>query len=115
MFHPNIEDTIDIEKFVQDTDINDFVKTIKDNYTSFWKHQIKYSSKLSFYSTFKKHYNLEEYLNIIKDPNQRRLFSKFRISNHKLEIEFGRYSDVPRQEKLRKYCDKLAVEDEFHF
>jgi hypothetical protein len=55
------------------------------------------------------------YLNIINDPNQRRLFSKFRISNHKLEIEFGRYSDVPRQERLCKYCDKLAVEDEFHF
>jgi hypothetical protein len=55
------------------------------------------------------------YLNIIKDPNQRRLFSKFRIRNHKLEIEFGRYSDVPRQERLCKYCDKQAVEDEFHF
>ncbi|CAB4003282.1 Hypothetical predicted protein, partial [Paramuricea clavata] len=49
------------------------------------------------------------------DPNQRRLFSKFCISHHKLEIEFGRYSDVPRQERLCKYCDKLAVEDEFHF
>jgi hypothetical protein len=70
---------------------------------------------LSFYSTFKKHYNLEEYLNITKDPNQRRLFSKFRISNHKLEIEFGCYSDVHRQERLCKYCNKLAVEDEFHF
>jgi hypothetical protein len=45
----NIEN---IEKFVQDRNINDFVKTIKDNYTSFWKHQIKNSSKLSFYSTF---------------------------------------------------------------
>ena len=114
-FHPDIEETIDIENLVQDTNIHDFVQTIKDNYTSFWKHHIKYSSKLSFYSTFKKHYNLEEYLNIIKDPNQRRLFSKFRISNHKLEIEFGRYSDVPRQERLCKYCNKLAVEDEFHF
>ena len=70
---------------------------------------------MSFYSTFKKHYNLEEYLNLIKDPNQRRLSSKFRISNHKLEIEFGRYSDVPRQERLCKYCNILAVEDEFHF
>jgi hypothetical protein len=29
-FHPYIEDTIDIEKFVQDTNIHDFVKTIKD-------------------------------------------------------------------------------------
>jgi hypothetical protein len=28
----NIEDIIEIEKFVQDTNIHDFVKTIKDNY-----------------------------------------------------------------------------------
>ena len=27
-FHPDIEDTIDIEKFVQHTNIHDFVKTI---------------------------------------------------------------------------------------
>jgi hypothetical protein len=45
-FYPNIEETIDIEKFVQDTNITDFVKTIKDKYTSFWKHQIENSSKL---------------------------------------------------------------------
>ena len=57
--------SIDIEKFVQDTNIHDFVKTIKDNYTSFWKHQIKNSNKLSFYSIFKKHYNLQEYLNVL--------------------------------------------------
>ena len=106
-FHPDIEDTIDIEKFVQHTNIHDFVKTITTHHFG--------NIKLSFYSTFKKHYNLEEYLNIIKDPNQRRMFSKFRISNHKLEIEFGRYSNVPRQERLCKCCDKLAVEDEFHF
>ena len=114
-FYPNIEETRDIEKFVQDTNITDFVKTIKDKYTSFWKHQNENSSKLSFYSTFKKDYNLEEYLNNIKDPNQRRMFSKFRVSNHKLEIEFGRYKNVPREERFCKYCDKRTVEYEFHF
>ncbi len=85
-----MEETTDIEKFTSETNVNYFIKTIKDNYTSFWKQQIENSTKLSFYSIFKKDYNLEEYLNTMKDSNQRRLFSKFRISNHKLEIEYGR-------------------------
>ena len=92
--YPDIDETIDIEKFVQDNNVNDFVKAIKDKYTLFWKNQIQNSTKLSFYSTFKKDYNLEEYLNIIKDPNRRRLFSKFRISNYELEIELGRYKNT---------------------
>ena len=113
--YPNIDETVDIENFVQDNNVSHFVKLIKDKYTLFWKNQIKNSTKLSFYSTFKKDYNLEEYLNIIKDPNRRRLFSKFRISNHKLEIELGRYKNTPRNERFCKCCDKSAVEDEFHF
>ena len=83
----------------------------KDKYTLFWKNQIKNSTKLSFYSTFKKDYNLEKYLNNIKDPNRIRLFSKFRISNHKLEIELGCYKNTPRNERFCKCCDKSAVED----
>ena len=75
----------------------------------------KNSTKLSFYSTFKDDFKLEEYLNTIKDSNQRRLFSKFRISNHKLEIEFGRYKNIPRNERFCKFCDQSTVEDEFHF
>ncbi len=83
---------LDILKFVQETNINDFVTTIQKNYISFWRKQIEHSIKLSFYATFKKAfyatYNLEDYLEIIKDPKQRRIFSKFRISNHILEIEY---------------------------
>ena len=86
-FYPNTEETIDIEQFVRDTNVNDFDNTMKNNYKSYWKQQIQNSTKLSFYSTFKKDYILEEYLNNIKDANQRRLHAKFRISNHKLESD----------------------------
>ena len=37
------------------------------------------------------------------------------MSNHKLEIEFGRHKNVPREQRIRKCCKKSAVEDEFHF
>ena len=38
-----------------------------------------------------------------------------RISNHKLEIEFGRYKTIRREERICKNCDSSKVEDEFHF
>ena len=40
-FFPNIEETIDIEKFVQDTNITDFVKTIKINIHHFGNIKLK--------------------------------------------------------------------------
>ena len=70
-FYPNITD---IEHFVNNTSINDFVKIIKEKYTLFRKEKIQNSSKLSFYSSFKKSYELEQYLTIIKDANQKDCF-----------------------------------------
>jgi hypothetical protein len=42
------------------------------------------SSKLSFYSTFKSEYKLEDYLTTIRNASQRKAVTKFRISCHKL-------------------------------
>ena len=103
-----------IIKFVQETNINDFAKTLQQSYISHWRQEIEKSSKLSFYATFKKDYLLEDYLEVIKDPKQRRIHSKFRISNHKLEIECGRYHSVNRDERFCTNCNNNTVEDEFH-
>ena len=54
---------------------------------------------------------LEQYLTTIKNPSQS--FTKFRISNHKLLIEYGRYQKIPRD---KRHCKDIgAIEDEFHF
>ena len=39
------------------------------------------------------------YLSNIKDFNQKRLYSKLRTRNQKLEIEHGRYTKIPREER----------------
>jgi hypothetical protein len=54
-------------------------------------------------------------LSIIKDPSKRRIYTKFRISNHKLLIEYGRYQQIPREERFCKHRHSGSVEDEFHF
>ena len=39
---------------------------------------------------------------------------KFRTVNHKLPIEAGRYTRIPRNERVCKMCNSGQLEDEFH-
>ena len=91
------------------------VNKIKEKYQEFWKHKMTNSSKLSFLCTFKSEYKMEQYLTTIKNPNIRKTFTQFRISNHKLEIERGKYENTPREQRTCKMCDSGEIEDEFHF
>jgi hypothetical protein len=43
--------------------------------------------------------------------NQRKSFTKFRISNHKLKIETGRYSK-PLENRIREKCFSDEIESE---
>ena len=88
---------------------------VKEKYVEFWKHKMVNSSKLSFLCTFKKDYQMEKYLTIIKNPNIRKVISQFRVSNHKLQIERGRYENIPRDQRICKLCDSGEIEDEFNF
>ena len=88
---------------------------MKDKYVEFWRQKMINSSKLSFFRNFKNEYKTEEYLSLIQNPTVRRTFSQYRISNHKLQIERGRYENIPREERICKLCDSGEVENEFHF
>ena len=112
---PTLTGPVDLENFITNTTIKVIVETIQNNYISEWRKQIENSSKLSFYNKFKKEYKLESYLDIIKDPSKRKIYTKFRISNHRLLIEYGRYQKIPREERVCTYCINGSVEDEFHF
>ena len=71
------------------------------------------SSKLFLYSKLKKEIGLEEYLKIEQNFKYRQLLTKFRLSDHTLEVELGRYKNIPRNQRLCKTCKVL--EDEVHF
>ena len=45
--------------------------------------------KLRTYKLFENAIGFESYLDIIKSPTQRKIYSKFRLNSHKLEIEKG--------------------------
>ena len=70
--------------------------------------------KMRTYCLFKKDFKLENYLTEIKNANTRKTISKFRLSDHKLEIETGRYH-IPKKATEQRLCKSCGVtEDEIH-
>ena len=49
------------------------------------------SRKLQLYELTKTDYRIDNYLETIRNYEQRKLITKFRIRNHKLAVETGRY------------------------
>jgi hypothetical protein len=71
------------------------------------------NSKLFLYNKRKNEIKLEDYLSTLDNFNSRKILTKFRISDHKLEKEIGRYKKVPREQRICKACKVL--DDEKHF
>ena len=72
------------------------------------------SSKLRTYALFKEEPGIEKYLIEIRNVAIRQQVTKFRLSNHKLAIETGRYEGLEPDERFCPFCpDK--VENEAHF
>ena len=71
------------------------------------------NSKLFLYNKRKNEIKLEDYLFTLDNFNSRKFLTKFRISDHKLEKEIGRYKKVPREQRICKACKVL--DDEKHF
>ena len=41
--------------------------------------------------------------------------SRFRLSSHSLEVEIGRYFNIPRNERICPLCTTNSIENEHHF
>ena len=70
------------------------------------------SNKLFLYKQLKTSMNKEYYVSS-ENLEYRKLITKFRISDHSLEIEKGRHYKIPRENRLCKTCN--IIEDEKHF
>ena len=92
-------------------------KLLRAYYLKLWKASMMHhsSGKLCTYSTFKANFGLEKYLLLIKNFEQRRCLTRFRISAHRLHIERGRYQGTPRHERTCLRCSADEIDDERHF
>ena len=76
---------------------------------------VSQSSKGELYQHITDGCILQSYLSTTIDFKYRKEITKFRISNHRLNIEFGRYKNIMRQQRVCTLCDHNDMEDEFHF
>ena len=54
-------------------------------------------------------------LALVKKYEYRKSICKLRTSAHRLFIETGRYTNIPRNERICKNCTNQEIEDETHF
>ena len=98
--------SLDTESLDND-EIRRYTTEMREKYLSFWRHIFENSEKLEFYKTFKDEYSTPDYLYQLRHYDERQHFVKFKISNHKLLIEQGRYQIVhlPRKHRLCRLCN----------
>ena len=93
-------------------------RELVEHYKNQWMTQLQGSSKLTVYRTIKDTSSMESYLCNIRAVALRRILTKFRVSDHTLEIERGRRENVLMEDRLCTLCkrnNKLVLEDEYHF
>ena len=76
---------------------------------------IRECSKLEFFQNVFKINERPAYTDTCKFKEDRSTPWKFRISAHSLEIEKGRYYNIPRENHVCLSCKAAKVEDELHF
>ena len=87
---------------------------MKDVYIQTWSQECREHSKTFNYSLFKTKFGIEYYLDVL--PNSYRIaMTRIRTNNHKLPIEKGRYSSLPRDLRHCNICNSDLPGDEYHF
>ena len=76
-------------------------------------------NKLRIFRQFKRKYVFEDYLSHVTNTKHRVAFTKLRISNHRLEVEMGRYRSHRRsyltyEQRICPVCN-MGIESEKHF
>ncbi len=85
--------------------INQMIKQSKNTYLEHWDQETKTQSKLQLYRTIKSNYELEDYLQSVRDKKQRRILTKYRL----------RKSWLPREQRVCAHCETGEIETETHF
>lgn len=88
----------------QTPNISPIKQRLRDQYIQTWSANIANTSKLDYYVRYKDSFEREPYLNVLKSDIQRKYMTAFRTASHKLEIETGRYTNTPRNNRIYVNC-----------
>jgi Reverse transcriptase (RNA-dependent DNA polymerase) len=80
-----------------------------------WKAEVEIKTKLRLYKTLKFNLHQEEYLEVIKDREERRLITALRGGTNVLAVETGRWKGADLEERTCSVCCTGDIENELHF
>jgi hypothetical protein len=86
---------------------------LKDQFVQKWNNDINSSSKCCIYKSYKDCLELEDYL-VRLPTSASKYILKFRLCNHKLAVETGRYNNIERHRRFCDFCDQDQLGDEYH-
>lgn len=96
-------------------DMNSLKRNVSDLARTEWLHEIHNKPKLRTYVKFKYDTATEPYICLNLTRRARSLLAQFRSGILPLNIEVGRYTNVPSEQRICTFCEDNVVEDEFHF
>ena len=98
--------------------ITNYIRSrLETRFRESWGQKMKSQvGKLEMFSKIKTKFAYEAYLDEIRCNEKQRALTKLRISNHRLEIEVGRYKRpyIERGDRICNLCN-MEMGDEFHF
>ena len=101
--------------------MNAFIRMFKHrvvNYCTLEKAALDTYSRCDHYNNFKSLLTVETYLTLDIQLKYRIAMPKFRLSNHRLNIELGRYNNVLKENRMCNVCQQLnnthVIDCEYH-
>ena len=85
---------------------------MSDLYIQEWHTKVASSSKGKTYYLFKHDVHFENYLTKLTKKHYSTLL-KFRLSNHRLPVETGRWENIPLGERKCNLCEKVILVTNF--
>ena len=98
----------------QDKLIKQIKQRITDQYIQKRETDLRHSRKGTFYRTINNNFKLPPYIDALP-PRLRISLTRFRLSNHKLPIERGRWTNTDLQDRVCPFCTQPEIGDEHHF
>ena len=92
------------------------VKTkLVDTFKSEWTINVQNMPKLRTYKLLKTEFCTEPYVKKFLSRKQRSSIARIRCGTLPLEVERGRYRNIPADRRICKVCNSNVTEDEIHF
>ena len=76
---------------------------------------IRRSTRGEYYQYIADNFGLQFYLSKSMNETHRKIITRFRLSSHNLNVEYGRYRNELRSNRICTLCNLNDIEDEFHF